>query len=202
MNVFQKEREETRRFFNRAAFVFPIIERSLFPEYRRTLKKLNLDTNYTVLDLATGTGILAGAFAERGHPAAGYDFAEKMLRRARRKFPEVNFKQFDLSNLEKLAPDSYDITAMGYFLHGINPQFRRQVLFHAARIARRYVIIFDYCCRGSLLVRFIEWIEGPHYRQFIESDRSEEFDSAGLYIEKEISMSEYGSMRLCRKKQT
>jgi SAM-dependent methyltransferase len=200
MNAFLKEREETRRFFNRAVFVFPIIERSLFPEYRRTLKKLNLDTNYTVLDLATGTGILAGAFAERGHQTAGYDFAEKMLNRARRKFPLVEFRHFDLFNLENLASGSYDITAMGYFLHGIDPQFRKQILFHAARIARKYVIIFDYCCQGSLLVRFIEWLEGPHYDQFIESKRSEEFESAGLVIEEEINLSEYGSVWVCCKK--
>lgn len=200
MSEFQNEREEARRFFNRVVFVFPFIERSLFPEYRRALKKLNLDTNFSVLDLATGTGILAGAFAERGHRATGYDFAERMLKRAGRKFPAVEFRYFDLFELEQVPARSYDIVTMGYFLHGVHPQFRQLVLSHAARIAKKYVLIFDYCCRGNWLVRFIEWIEGPHYNQFIETVRNEEFGAAGLSIEKEINLSEYGSVWLCRKK--
>jgi 2-polyprenyl-3-methyl-5-hydroxy-6-metoxy-1,4-benzoquinol methylase len=36
----------------------------------------------SVLDLATGTGLLAGAFAERGHAVAGPDFADNLLNRA------------------------------------------------------------------------------------------------------------------------
>ena len=200
MSEFLQEREEARRFFNRVVFVFPFIERSLFPEYRRALKKLDLDSNFTVLDLATGTGILAGAFAERGHPATGLDIAEKMLKRARRKFPDVEFKHFDLFELDRVETHSYDIVTMGYFLHGAPPAFRQLVLSRAARIARKYVLVFDYCCRGNWFVRFIEWIEGSHYNQFVETERKEEFAAAGLIVEKEINLSQYGSVWLCREK--
>ena len=200
MSEFTQEREEARRFFNRVVFVFPFIERSLFPEYRRALKKFNLDSSLSVLDLATGTGILAGAFAERGHPAEGLDIAEKMLRRARRKFPNVKFKLFDLYDLDQLQTDSYDIVTMGYFLHGVPPAFRKRVLIQAGRIAAKYVLVFDYCCRGNWLVRFIEWIEGSHYNEFVETERKKEFAATGLIVEKEINLSEFGSVWLCRKK--
>jgi len=193
----KNENEKARRFFNRTAFVFPVIEASLFPEYRRALRKLNLDPRLTVLDLATGTGILAGAFAERGHPATGYDFAEKMLKRARKNFPEVHFEHFDLSDAEQIPDKSFDIVTMGYFLHGVHPDFQKQVLTHSARIAKKHVVVFDYCCKGNWLVNVIEWIEGSYYNHFVSENREDEFRSAGLKIVKEINLSDYGSVWLC-----
>jgi len=198
-NASRNERQKVRRFFNRVAFVFPFIERSLFPEYRRALKKLNLPGHLTVLDLATGTGILAGAFAARGHPATGLDFADKLLKRAQRKFPHVDFRHFDLFHLHEISDDRYDIVAMGYFLHGVDAAFRHRVLSEAARIAREYVVVFDYCCKGNWLVRFIEWLEGPHYPSFIAGSRENDFRAAGLRIVKEINLSDYGSVWLCKK---
>ncbi len=197
-NINHDERQKVRRFFNRVAFVFPFIERSLFPEYRRALKKLNLPINLTVLDLATGTGILAGAFARRGHTATGLDFADKLLKRARHKFPQVDFRHFDLYQLDEIADGQYDIVTMGYFLHGVEPAFRHQVLTEAARIARQYVVVFDYCCDGNWLVRFIEWLEGPHYPSFVAGSREEDFHAAGLQIIKEINLSDFGSVWLCQ----
>lgn len=197
-DAHSKERQKVRRFFNRVAFVFPFIEYNLFPEYRRALKKLNLPTNQTVLDLATGTGILAGAFAERGHAVVGLDFADKLLKRARRKFSQVDFRHFDLFHLNEIAGGQYDLVAMGYFLHGVDPAFRHQVLTEAVRIAREYVVVFDYCCRGNWLVRFIEWLEGPHYPSFVAGSREEDFRTAGLRIIKEINLSDYGSVWLLR----
>ena len=191
------ENEKVRRFFNRTAFVFPIIEASLFPEYQRALRKLNLDPNLTVLDIATGTGILAGAFAERGHPATGYDFAEKMLQRARKKFPQVLFEKFDLSAAEQIPEQSFDIVSMGYFLHGVSPDFQKWILKQSARIAKKQVIVFDYCCKGNWLVDLIEWIEGSHYKHFVSADRKKEFRSAGLKIVRELNLSDYGSVWIC-----
>ena len=193
------ENEKARRFFNRIAFVFPIIEANLFPEYRRALRKLKLDPNLTVLDLATGTGILAGAFAERGHKTTGYDFAEKMLRRARKKFPQLHFEQLDLSEADQIPDKSFDIVTMGYFLHGVHPDFQKQVLAQSGRIARKQVVIFDYCCKGNWLVDLIEWIEGSHYKQFVSASRKEEFSSAGLKIVKELNLSDYGSVWVCER---
>jgi len=201
MSAFAQERKQTRKFFNRVLFVFPFIERNLFPEYRRALKKLKLPAEYTVLDLATGTGILAGAFAERGHRVTGYDFADRLLKRAQKKFPQVRFEHFDLFHLKQLPGKSFDIVAMGYFLHGVHPDFRRQVLKQAAGIAVKYVLVFDYCCPGGRFVRFIEWLEGPHYPHFVAGSRNKDFAEAGLSIEQEINLSEYGSVWLCRKKE-
>ena len=66
------------------ALIYPFIERNLDPVYNKALDRLALDRDLDVLDLATGTGILAGAFAQRGHQVTGVDFAENLLRRAER----------------------------------------------------------------------------------------------------------------------
>lgn len=200
MNNHQAENEKARRFFNRTALIYPVIERALFPEYRRALRKMDLDPRLTVLDLATGTGILAGAFALRGHPVTGFDIAEKMLRRARKKFPEIKFENFNLANLAGIASGSFNIVSMGYFLHGVNPEFRMQVLRESSRIATAYVIIFDYCCRGNWLVDLIEWIEGSHYKQFTATERRNELTLTGLQIEQELNLSDYGSVWICKRR--
>jgi ubiquinone/menaquinone biosynthesis C-methylase UbiE len=98
-NQFLEERRRTRRFFNRMSPLYPIVERHLFPEYRRALGRIGLPPELRVLDLATGTGLLAGAFSERGHAVLGLDFADKLLKRARRRFPRVDFRHFDLLHL-------------------------------------------------------------------------------------------------------
>ena len=163
------------------------------------MRKLDLDSNLSVLDLATGTGILAGTFALRGHSVKGVDIAEKMLHRARRKFPQITFENFDLYQLDSIKTGSSDIVTMGYFLHGANPDFRMQVLSEAARIAAKYVIVFDYCCKGNWLVDLIEWIEGSHYNQFVSLPREEELAQAGLQVERELNLSDYGSVWVCKR---
>ncbi len=191
------ERQKTRRFFDFVSFVYPIIERSLAPSYRDALAVLDLDPQHDVLDLATGTGILAGEFARRGHRVEGLDFADKLLKRARKKYPEASFRSYDLIDLQEIPDDSHAIVCMGFLLHGLDAEFREQILTQAGRIATHQVLVFDYGRRGGLFVRFIEWIEGPHYPGFLAASRQDEFAVAGLEIRQEIQLSEYGQVWVC-----
>jgi len=197
---FLRERKRTRLFFNLVSIIYPLIERHLFPEYQEAIKKLDLPAELTVLDVATGSGILAAAFAKQGHKVTGFDFSEKLLKRAKKKFPEINFKTFDLYDIPQILSNSYDIVSTGYLLHGLSPNFREIVLQNISRVSSRFVIVFDYCCRGTWFVRFIEWIEGPNYPQFISTSRDQEFDAAGLKIERSFQTSNFGNVWLCTKK--
>jgi SAM-dependent methyltransferase len=194
---FKKERTRTQRFFNLVSVVYPLLERHLWPEYRGVLEKIEMSAAYSVLDLATGTGMLAGAFAERGHVVTGLDFADRLLNRARRKFPLVNFRTYDLLNLGDIEAGSHDVVCMGYVLHGLSPEFRRYVVAQSSRIARRHVLVFDYCCEGSWFVRLIERIEGPNYPGFLAEDRHEEFANAGLYVDHQEQVSDFGGYWFC-----
>ena len=187
------ERLRTRRFFNLVAPAFHVIDRRLLPEYRRVLDALGLDPGLSVLDLATGTGTLAAAFAERGHPVAGIDFAARLLRRARRRLPGTDFRLMDLADLPQLPNDAYDVVALAYVLHGMPPQMRRFALCQARRLARRHVLIFDYSGPGRWYVRLIEWIEGPHYPSFVDRPLAEIATEAGLVVEREERTSSTGA---------
>jgi len=178
-----EERHRTRRFFNLVAPAFHVIDRRLLPEYRRVLETLNLEPGLSVLDLATGTGTLAMAFAERGHRVGGIDFAERLLRRARRRLPDADIRFMDLADLPQLPDNAYDIVTMAYVLHGMPPPMRRFALCQARRLARRHVLVFDYARRGPWHVRFIEWIEGPHYPSFVARSLAELAAEAGLTVE-------------------
>ncbi len=191
------ERQRTRRFFNLVSPIYPFIEKGLLPEYQRVLDRFDFDPGLSVLDLATGTGILAGSFANRGHQVTGLDFSEQLLRRARKKYPAVSFQNSDLACLDELPADSYDMVTMGFFLHGVDEGFRNFVLAEAARIAIHKVLVFDYGRPGNWLVRFIEWVEGPHYPGYLAASRVKEFSMAGLVIEEEVRLSNYGSVWVC-----
>jgi ubiquinone/menaquinone biosynthesis C-methylase UbiE len=179
------ERGRTRRFFNLIAPAFHVIDRRLLPEYRQALETLSLDPGLSVLDLATGTGTLAAAFAERGHRVAGIDFAARLLRRARRRLPQADFRLMDLADLPLLPDDAYDVVTLAYVLHGMPPQMRRFALCEAHRLARRYVLVFDYSGPGPWYVRFIEWIEGPHYPSFFDRPLADLAAKAGLIVRRE-----------------
>ncbi|HUU05091.1 MAG TPA: class I SAM-dependent methyltransferase [Patescibacteria group bacterium] len=195
---FMQERRRARFIFNLTAAMYPLIERHLFPRYEGALARLDLPAELTVLDVATGSGILAAAFARRGHPTAGLDFSERLLKRARKRFPEIDFRTFDLVDLPDIPSKSYGIVSSGYLLHGLSVGFREAILKNISRIAGRYVVVFDYCCAGGWLVRLIEQIEGPNYLQFIATPREVEFAGAGLRIEQSFRISSFGDAWLCR----
>jgi ubiquinone/menaquinone biosynthesis C-methylase UbiE len=192
------ERSRTRRFFNLVAAIYPLIEWNLTPAYRSALEKLDLDPGLKVMDLATGTGILAAVFSERGHATTGIDFSANLLKRARKKFPAVTFREMDLIELDGIRDRSFGIVSMGYFLHGVDAEFRHKVLAQSARIASDYVVVFDYGRPGNFLVRLIEWAEGPHYPGYLAASRETEFRAAGLEILSDFPTSDFGQVWVCR----
>lgn len=196
---FVSERKKAKLFFDLVAIIYPFIENHLYPEYKRAVKKLSLSKELNILDIATGTGILAAAFNEQGHSVKGLDFSIKLLKRARKKFKRIEFENFDLINLSEIQSDSYDIVTTGYLLHGVSPEFRKFILENMARIAKKHVIVFDYCCDGGPMVRFIEWIEGSNYMEFISSPIKEKFEDIGLKVERSFMTSKIGKVWLCSK---
>ncbi|NOZ96001.1 MAG: class I SAM-dependent methyltransferase [Acidobacteria bacterium] len=192
------ERRRTRRFFNLVAPAFHLIDRNLIPAYREVLEGLRFPPEDTVLDLATGTGTLALAFAERGHTVTGIDFAGRLLARARRRLPGGDLRQMDLAELPSLPAASWDGVAMAYLLHGLSPAFRRFVLCEAARLARRWILVFDYPGPGPLIVRIIERIEGPHYPGFIARPFEDHAAEADLAVAGHGVTSHHGGWWLLR----
>ncbi len=185
----RREGERARRLFNRAAPLFLVIERWLEPQYRTALGALDLPAGLSVLDLGTGTGSLARALAERGHAVTGVDVAERLLRRAARRVPAASFRRMDIAGLDGVADGSFDLVTAGYVLHGLSPALRRLALGHAARIAARAVLIFDYAAPGPWYVRLVEHLEGPHYPDFVRAPIADAVAGLGLTLARTVPIS-------------
>lgn len=82
-----------------------------------------------ILDLGTGTGELAGRFAEAGCQVTGTDFSPKMLLLARQKFPAVIFRFQDLRQPWPVDLNGrFDRIVSAYTLHHFTLQQKVELL--------------------------------------------------------------------------
>jgi 2-polyprenyl-3-methyl-5-hydroxy-6-metoxy-1,4-benzoquinol methylase len=92
--------EGVQRMFDRIAPVYDLMNRvmtvGLDQRWRRKTVKAVVQPGDRVLDAACGTGDLAIIAAKAGGTVTGLDFSERMLERARRKAPEIEWIQGDL----------------------------------------------------------------------------------------------------------
>ncbi len=87
-----------------------------------------------LLDVACGPGYAAGAAAERGASVVGIDFSSEMVVEARRRFPQVDFREGDAEKLP-LPDASFDAVVMNFgMLHLARPE---QALGEARRVLRK-----------------------------------------------------------------
>ncbi len=193
----RREAERTRRLFNRAGPLFPVIERWLEPQYRVALAALALPPELSVLDLGTGTGSLARILAERGHAVTGVDSAERLLRRAARRVPGGRFRRMDLAELSGVPDAAFGVVSLGYVLHGLSPKLRLLTLEHAARIAAHAVLIVDYAAPGPWYVRLVERFEGPNYPGFVRAPLGDALAAFGLAAVKTVAISPASACWLC-----
>jgi ubiquinone/menaquinone biosynthesis C-methylase UbiE len=66
-----------------------------------------LPKNAKILDIGCGVGVDAGFMESEGFEIIGIDLSEKMLNIARQKFPQIDFRQQDIRELD-FPPNSFD----------------------------------------------------------------------------------------------
>lgn len=95
----------------------------------------------SVLDVGTGSGLFAEAFARRGLKAEGVDANPAMLSEARALAPSIIFHE---AAAEALPFDdaSFDMVFLGMLLHEADDCL--QAVREAARVARRRVVILEW----------------------------------------------------------
>jgi ubiquinone/menaquinone biosynthesis C-methylase UbiE len=101
-----------------------------------------------VLDVGTGTGVFAEAFATRGLAVTGIDSNARLLSIARRHVPAATFQ---LATAEALpfAERSFDLVFLGHVLHEVDD--RRLALCEARRVCRHRVSILEWPYRAEEL---------------------------------------------------
>ena len=96
---------------------------------------------HSVLDVGTGTGVFAEAFAKRGLMVTGIDPNGELLALARRYVPNADFREAVAEELPFEAA-SFDLVFLGHILHEADDH--RQTLSEARRVSRRRVSVLEW----------------------------------------------------------
>src|SRR5262245_33495726 len=97
------------------------------------LDAVKVEQNTSLLDLATGPGYVAAAARRRGANVIGVDFSESMIAKARRLYPEIDFRIDDVERLS-FSEEEFEAAVMNFgILHLARPGL---ALYEAWRILR------------------------------------------------------------------
>jgi demethylmenaquinone methyltransferase / 2-methoxy-6-polyprenyl-1,4-benzoquinol methylase len=115
--------EGVQGMFDRIAPVYDVMNRvmtaGLDQRWRRATVRAVVEPGDRVLDAACGTGDLAIIAAKAGATVTGLDFSEKMLQRARRKKPDLEWIQGDLLALP-FEDDTFDAATVGFGVRNVS----------------------------------------------------------------------------------
>lgn len=168
----------TKKVFDFLAPFYNILTLPLVRVRNQVVDFANAGKGSTVLDVATGTGQQAFAFAKRGYDVIGVDLTESMLRIARKhnKSGLVKFEAADATHLQ-FEENSFDVSCVSFGLHDMPPRIREKVLQEMVRVTKPsgIIVIVDYDLPRNkigrtLIYRLISLYEGEYYKQFIVSD--------------------------------
>ena len=157
---------------------------------RHTVASLvELPPNSRVLDVATGTGEQAFAFARKARAVVGIDMSEAMLRVARRKngLPNVTFQRADATALP-FEDTSFDGACVSFALHEMPATIRERVVREMARVTKvgGTVVVVDYALPRNrvaswLAYHIVKQYERDHYATFVRSDIARLLEHADLH---------------------
>lgn len=154
-----------------------------------------VDARSRVLDVATGTGAQARAFAEQAGKVVGIDLSEPMLRITRRKnrFANLTFRQADATQLP-FGDASFDVSCVSFALHEMPRSIRERTVAEMARVTKPggRVLVVDYGpprdALGNVLYRLVKLYERDYYVDFIRSDLRALLQRMGIEVRDERSV--------------
>jgi len=115
--------ESVRTMFDRIAPVYDAMNRTMTAGLDRRWRRITAEAvvrpGDVVLDACCGTGDLAIAAARAGGRVTGLDFSERMLERARRKAPELEWVSGDLLSLP-FGDGSFDAATVGFGVRNVD----------------------------------------------------------------------------------
>jgi len=152
-----------RRMFDRIAPVYDAMNRimtaGLDRRWRRVTVTETVHPGDRVLDACCGTGDLAIEARRHGASAVGLDFSERMLERARRKAPEIEFVHGDVLTLP-FDDGSFDAATVGFGVRNVeNLEAGLRELRRVLRPGGRIGILEITTPRGRLAPFYRVWFD-------------------------------------------
>ena len=137
-------RRHVLQHYNRFAGLYDFSEFIRRETRRKAINLSGWQPGEKVLDLCTGTGELALAFARNGAEVAGADIARGMLKRATAKSPGRNptWVEIDATDLPFEAK-SFEISSLSLALHHMPEAVQFRVLRELRRVTLRRIVIIE-----------------------------------------------------------
>ncbi len=182
--------------FKALAPFYDIIASPLTRARSRVVGFANAAKGSKVLDVATGTGGQALAFARRGYDTIGVDLSEAMLGIARRKnrYANARFEAADATRL-RFEDAAFDVCTISFALHDMPITIREKVLKEMVRVTKPEgtILIVDYALPenkigSAVAYRLVSLYEGEYYRTFIDSDLEGLLNATGISVQKRLSI--------------
>jgi demethylmenaquinone methyltransferase / 2-methoxy-6-polyprenyl-1,4-benzoquinol methylase len=156
--------ESVRAMFDRIAPVYDAMNRTMTAGLDRRWRRITAQSvvrpGDVVLDACCGTGDLAIADAGAGGRVTGLDFSERMLERARRKAPELEWVSGDMLALP-FADASFDAATVGFGVRNVDDLARGLAeLRRVLRVGGRLGILEITRPRGPLAPFYRLWFDG------------------------------------------
>src|SRR6266571_8132593 len=150
--------------FDRIAPVYDAMNRAMTAGLDRRWRRLTAEATVRpgdrVLDACCGTGDLAIACARMDGRVTGLDFSERMLERARRKAPRLEWVRGDLLRLP-FADESFDAATVGFGVRNVEDLERAlRELRRVLRAGGRLGILEITQPRGLLAPFYRLWFDG------------------------------------------
>jgi ubiquinone/menaquinone biosynthesis C-methylase UbiE len=192
----KKHRKRVRKFFQKAAYFYDFfVEPFLGKRVGQGVDLLGEIKNCQVLDVCTGTGILAREIWRRGALVTAVDITPNMLKKARQKVQEgIDWRLMDASCLE--FPDDYfDHSCISMALHEMPDLLGKQVLQEMKRVTKEQILVIDYAAPPPTLlsrlgIALVEKWEGSYYQDFLREGLPGLLVGTGLWI-KESQRDQY-----------
>lgn len=166
---------------------------------------VNAKSGSRVLDVCTGTGIQAFAFAKKGYDTYGIDLSEDMLKVAKRKNKHQNVK-FEIADASDIPfEDNYfDASCVSFALHCMPLFIREKVLEEMVRVTKPkgIIVIVDFDLPRNRIGRYLTYhiiksFESKHYKEFVKSDIRVLLGKSGIEMEKKRSIM-FGTGRIVK----
>jgi len=199
-------RKKILRHYNRAAGIYDIDEFIRKGTRAKIIGFSDIQPGERVLDICTGTGELALAFARVGARVTAIDLAKRMLYRAADKTGNflINWLNMDATRLG-FSENTFHVSTVSLALHHMPERIQLKVLSELAHVTRHKVIIVEphqpYNEKIHRLWAFIASIidESEFMSQWVRQDLNQTCTNAGLEVEfTEVCTLAVHRITLCR----
>ncbi len=180
-------------FFKKYSGIYDIVALPLATVRKKVVKLAGATGGAEILDIATGTGKQAFAFAKKGYKVTGIDLSEDMLKIARKnnKYKNLKLEVGDATRLP-FEDNKFDVSCVSFALHDMPSEIREKVVGEMVRVTKSggIIVAADYALPKNKLIRwaaysFIKSFESKYYPEFIKNDLVGLLKRAGVRIEAE-----------------